>query len=94
VGQDNGPRFKDRTSGVKRMIWLAGVFVHVGLVPNTEFLTGTVELSRHAEILVDARCATGVPGCSRRAIRRPCPRSRSSSPRAIAPRRRCRPSTT
>ena len=41
---------------------LAGVFVQIGLVPNTEWLKGTVELSRHGEILVDDRCATSVPG--------------------------------
>ena len=41
---------------------LAGVFVQIGLVPNTEFLKGTVELSRYGEIIVDARGATSVPG--------------------------------
>lgn len=58
----NGLRFKDRTSGVEQTVALAGVFVQIGLVPNTEFLRGTVELSRHGEIVVDARGATSVPG--------------------------------
>jgi alkyl hydroperoxide reductase subunit F len=38
------------------------VFVQIGLVPNTEFLKGTVELSRFGEIVVDAKCHTSVPG--------------------------------
>jgi len=41
---------------------LSGVFVQIGLVPNTEFLKGTVELSRYGEILIDEKCATSVPG--------------------------------
>jgi alkyl hydroperoxide reductase subunit F len=58
----NGLRFKDRTSGVEQTVELAGVFVQIGLVPNTEFLKGAVELSRFGEILIDARGATSVPG--------------------------------
>jgi alkyl hydroperoxide reductase subunit F len=38
------------------------VFVQIGLVPNTEWLKGTVELSKFGEIAVDARGATSVPG--------------------------------
>ena len=41
---------------------LAGVFVQIGLVPNTDFLKGTVELSKFGEIIIDAKCATSVPG--------------------------------
>jgi alkyl hydroperoxide reductase subunit F len=58
----DGLVFKDRTSGESRRVELAGVFVQIGLVPNTEFLKGTVELSRYGEILIDAKCATSVPG--------------------------------
>ena len=58
----NGLRFKDRSSGVEQTVELAGVFVQIGLVPNTEFLKGTVELSRYGEILIDDRGATSVPG--------------------------------
>jgi alkyl hydroperoxide reductase subunit F len=38
------------------------VFVQIGLVPNTDWLKGTVELSRFGEIIVDERCATSLPG--------------------------------
>ena len=41
---------------------LEGVFVQIGLVPNTDWLKGTVELSKHGEIIVDARGQTSVPG--------------------------------
>ncbi|MCU0929649.1 MAG: alkyl hydroperoxide reductase subunit F, partial [Burkholderiaceae bacterium] len=58
----DGLIYKDRTSGVEHRIKLAGVFVQIGLVPNTEWLKGTVELSRYGEIIVDAKGATSAPG--------------------------------
>jgi alkyl hydroperoxide reductase subunit F len=58
----NGLTFKDRVTQTERQVPLAGVFVQIGLVPNTEFLRGTVELSRFGEIVVDAKCHTNVPG--------------------------------
>ena len=57
-----GLRYRDRASGAEREVELAGVFVQIGLVPNTEWLRGTVELSKHGEIVVDAKGATSVPG--------------------------------
>jgi len=36
--------------------------VQIGLLPNSEWLKGTLELSRHGEIEIDARCATSLPG--------------------------------
>jgi NADH-dependent peroxiredoxin subunit F len=54
--------FRDRASGSEQRVELAGVFVQIGLVPNTEWLKGTVELNRYGEIVVDARGATSVPG--------------------------------
>ena len=57
-----GLRYKDRATGTEHAVDLAGVFVQIGLVPNTEWLKGSVELSRYGEIVVDARCATSVPG--------------------------------
>nr|MBP9930479.1 FAD-dependent oxidoreductase [Rhodoferax sp.] len=58
----DGLVFKDRASGQSQRVDLSGVFVQIGLVPNTEFLKGTVELSRYGEILIDAKCATSIPG--------------------------------
>ena len=58
----NGLRFKDRGTGAEHLLDLAGVFIQIGLVPNTDFLKGTVELSKFGEIIIDAKCATSVPG--------------------------------
>ena len=55
-------KFKDRVSGVEQQVDLAGVFVQIGLVPNTEWLRGAVELSRYGEIVIDGKGATSVPG--------------------------------
>jgi alkyl hydroperoxide reductase subunit F len=61
-GKVNGLRFKDRATGVEQLVALEGVFVQIGLIPNTEWLKGTVELSKYGEIIVDARAHTSVPG--------------------------------
>ncbi len=58
----NGLTYTDRVSGESKHVELEGVFVQIGLVPNTEWLKGTVELSKHGEIVVDAKGATSVPG--------------------------------
>lgn len=58
----NGLVYKDRTSGESHTVPLEGVFIQIGLVPNTDWLKGTVELSKHGEIVVDARGQTSVPG--------------------------------
>ena len=58
----NGIRFTDRLSGESKHLALEGVFVQIGLVPNTEWLKGTLELSKHGEIVVDAKGQTNVPG--------------------------------
>ncbi|MBH9575905.1 alkyl hydroperoxide reductase subunit F [Inhella proteolytica] len=61
-GKLNGLSYLERASGQSQHIELEGVFVQIGLVPNTEWLRGTVELSRFGEIVVDAKGATSVPG--------------------------------
>jgi alkyl hydroperoxide reductase subunit F len=58
----NGIAFKDRLSGEDQHVALEGVFVQIGLVPNTEWLKGRLELSRFGEIVVDAHGRTNVPG--------------------------------
>lgn len=54
--------YKDRNSGASHTVELAGIFVQIGLLPNTDWLKGTVELSPRGEIVVDARGQTSVPG--------------------------------
>ncbi len=58
----NGVRYKDRATNAEHHVELAGVFVQIGLIPNTEFFKGTVELSKFGEIVVDAKGHTNVPG--------------------------------
>ena len=58
----NALSYKDRASGNAHRLDLEGVFVQIGLVPNTEFLKGTIELSRFGEIVVDHHGATNAHG--------------------------------
>ncbi len=57
-----GLQYTDRVSGDSKKVDLEGVFIQIGLVPNTEWLKGSVDLSKYGEIEVDARGATSVPG--------------------------------
>ena len=58
----NGLSYKDRATEAVHHVALEGVFVQIGLVPNTEFLKGTLELSKFGEVVVDAKGHTSVPG--------------------------------
>jgi alkyl hydroperoxide reductase subunit F len=58
----NGLRYKDRVSGEQYTVELEGVFVQIGLLPNTDWLKGTVNLSKYGEIEVDNHGRTNVPG--------------------------------
>ncbi|MGE6792753.1 alkyl hydroperoxide reductase subunit F [Pseudomonas guineae] len=58
----NGLVYKDRNSDEFVSVELEGIFVQIGLLPNTEWLKGTVELSNRGEIIVDSRGETSLPG--------------------------------
>jgi len=58
----NGLVYKDRVGGDSHRVELEGVFVQIGLLPNSEWLKGTVALSPRGEIEVDAFGRTSVPG--------------------------------
>ncbi len=57
-----GITYKNRTNGETKTLALEGIFVQIGLLPNTDWLKGTVELSKHGEIVVDAHGRTNVAG--------------------------------
>lgn len=57
-----GLRYQDRTTGAAHQVSLEGIFVQIGLLPNTDWLKGTVTLSNRGEIEVDAKGQTSVPG--------------------------------
>ena len=57
-----GLSYKDRNSGTEHDIELEGIFVQIGLVPNTEWLKDAIALSPRGEIEIDARGETSQPG--------------------------------
>ncbi|TWI14048.1 alkyl hydroperoxide reductase subunit F [Aerolutibacter ruishenii] len=58
----NGLVYKDRLGGDIHRVELEGIFVQIGLLPNTEWLKGTLDLSPRGEIVIDERGQTSLPG--------------------------------
>ena len=58
----NGLVYRDRVGGDSHRVELEGVFVQIGLLPNTEWLKDAIELSPRGEIVVDAAGRTSLPG--------------------------------
>ncbi|MXV43627.1 alkyl hydroperoxide reductase subunit F [Saccharibacter sp. 17.LH.SD] len=57
-----GLSWENVKDGTTNSVELDGIFVQIGLLPNTEWLKGTVETSRVGEIVIDERCRTSIPG--------------------------------
>ena len=57
-----GLSYRDRADDSLHRLELEGIFVQIGLLPNTDWLKGTVALSGRGEIEIDARGQTSVPG--------------------------------
>jgi alkyl hydroperoxide reductase subunit F len=55
-------QLKDRNSGLTKKMELDGVFVQIGLLPNSQIFKNIVELNKYGEILIDAHCRTNIPG--------------------------------
>jgi len=64
TGKDkvDGITYIDRATGEETHIGLQGVFVQIGLVPNTDWLGDSVERNRFGEIIIDNHNATNIPG--------------------------------
>ncbi len=65
VGDDaavSGLDYLDRATGQAHHLNVQGIFVQIGLVPNTDWLAGAVELNPRGEIVIDALGATSQPG--------------------------------
>ena len=58
----NGLRYQDRTDNKDHIVELEGIFVQIGLLPNTEWLKGTIDLSPRGEIIVDPKGETSLSG--------------------------------
>lgn len=57
-----GLQYVDRVSQNTHQLPVAGIFVQIGLLPNTPWLEGAVERNRMGEIIIDAKCETSVKG--------------------------------
>ncbi len=60
--QVTGLTYTDRTSGTAQKLFLQGIFVQIGLIPNTEWLKGTLTLSPRGEIVTDSHGQTSLEG--------------------------------
>jgi len=54
--------YEDRATGEMRQQSLSGIFVQIGLLPNSSFIQGVVELTKHGEVIIDEKCNTTEPG--------------------------------
>lgn len=61
-GKVDGLEYEDRETGQVHQVSLAGVFVQIGLIPNSQFVDGIVDLSPHGEVIIDDKCRTSVDG--------------------------------
>jgi alkyl hydroperoxide reductase subunit F len=62
AGKVNALRYEDRATGEQHVTSLAGVFVQIGLIPNSQFVAQMLSLNQSGEILIDEKCRTSVPG--------------------------------
>ena len=58
----NGLIYQDRVNATEHRLELEGIFVQIGLLPNTDWLKGTLELSKHGEVVIDHKGETSLPG--------------------------------
>ena len=61
-GKVNAIEYQDRATKEIHTRELAGVFVQIGLVPNSQFMKDTVEMTPYGEIVIDSKCHTSEPG--------------------------------
>jgi alkyl hydroperoxide reductase subunit F len=61
-GKVDGLDYEDRETGESHHVDFAGVFVQIGLIPNSQFLEGIVDLTPHGEVIIDDKCRTSAEG--------------------------------
>ena len=61
-GKVNAIEYQDRSTNEIHTQELSGVFIQIGLVPNSQFMKDTVEMSQYGEIVIDDKCHTSEPG--------------------------------
>ncbi|MDO6564925.1 alkyl hydroperoxide reductase subunit F [Amphritea sp. 1_MG-2023] len=57
-----GLSYTDRKTDISHVVHVAGIFVQIGLVPNSDFLLNSIELSNRGEVVIDSRGQTSMPG--------------------------------
>jgi alkyl hydroperoxide reductase subunit F len=64
IGKDkvNGMIYLDRIANESKTIELEGIFIQIGLLPNTDFVKNTVDLSKFGEIMIDNHNQSSLPG--------------------------------
>lgn len=62
AGKVNAIEYQDRASDEVKTLALHGVFVQIGLLPNSAFLKDVVELSQYGEVIINEQCQTSEPG--------------------------------
>jgi alkyl hydroperoxide reductase subunit F len=64
IGTDkvNSMIYLDRKTNEKKTIALEGIFIQIGLLPNTDFVKNTVDLSKFGEIIIDSHGQSSLPG--------------------------------
>ena len=61
-GKVTGLDYLDRSTDEMSTLPFAGVFIQIGLLPNSDFLDGVVDLTEYGEVIIDERGATSEPG--------------------------------
>ena len=57
-----GVRIKDLRNGEEKNLEVSGVFIEIGLVPNSESVKGLIELNKLGEVPISCACETTMPG--------------------------------
>ena len=57
-----GDQIDVERNGEKKTIVLEGIFIQIGLLPNTDFVKNTVDLSKFGEIIIDSHGQSSLPG--------------------------------
>lgn len=58
----SGLKYIDRASKEERTVDVEGIFIEIGLEPNSDFVKNLVELNKHNEIVINKNCETSIPG--------------------------------
>ena len=62
AGKVTGITWEKRDTGNVETTPLAGVFVQIGLLPNSQMVAGQLEITAHGEVVIDDKCGTSAPG--------------------------------